>query len=332
MVAINSTAAPLRVLVTGGEGFIGSALCRRLHGDGHAVVSLDRVSGGRLAASDAGAGLRLVRGDVRDEGLVASLIAEADAVVHLAAVAGVQRYMDDPEEVLDVNIGGSRTVARTCCERGVPLLLVSTSEVYGHNHDDLSEGSARVLGSGDSRRWCYALSKAVAEEYAAALAMRGLRCAIARPFNVYGPDLDAPGEGRIIAHFLGRLRAGRPLELVDGGEAVRCFCYIDDAVEALTRMLADLHLGRRAGRAYNIGRREPVTMRALAELMLDLSGRPVGTVVVSGAAFYGAGYADTLRRVPDLTAMHAELGVEATVSLRDGLARVLRRWDLLAPP
>jgi UDP-glucose 4-epimerase len=320
-----------KVLITGAAGFVGSALAMELLRRGTDVVCLDVADFWRLDGSSRTPGLELIHGDARDEALIARLVPACDAVVHLAAVVGVGRYLDDPEAVLDTNILGTRAIARACLDAGRPLLFTSTSEVYGTSSDDLEENGPRVLGRSDSSRWSYAISKIAAEEYVRALGRRGLRWAIVRYFNVYGPLQDRPGEGRIISKFIGELRAGRPLRLVDGGGAIRSFCYVDDAVAPTAAILDGLAAGNGiTGRTVNVGRREPVTMRRLATLMNALCGRGDDVVEVSGAQEFGAGFEDMPRRIPDLSAMRELVGLEAAIPLAEGLRRTLRHWGLLA--
>jgi dTDP-4-amino-4,6-dideoxygalactose transaminase/nucleoside-diphosphate-sugar epimerase len=317
------------VLVTGGAGFIGSAVAAELLRRGREVVCLDVQRGERLAGGAAGA--RFVEADVTDAAMVEAEVARAGLVIHLAAVVGVEEYLRRPERVLDVNILGSRNVMHACAQHGRPVLLASSSEVYGKNPFALREESDEVLGAPSRRRWSYAVSKAAAEHYAHALGDRGLAFAIVRYFNVYGALLDQPGEGRVLARFLGCLRDRRPLPLVDGGGAVRCFCYVDDAVEATVALALALEVGDAVrARTFNVGRHEPVTMRRLAETLLRLSGRPLGTVDVPSGDLFGDGFEEIPQRVPDVSALREAIGFEARVPLDEGLRRLLAHWGLLA--
>ena len=211
-------------------------------------------------------------------------------------------------------------------------MLASTSEVYGKNERELDEGADGVYGLPPTSRWCYATSKLAAEHYAHAYGAQGLRFAVVRYFNVYGPGLDSPGEGRVISKFIGHLQRGTPLPLVDGGHAVRAFCYIDDAVRATVGLGDALLTGEAVGgRTFNIGRREPVTMRDLAARMVSLSGHTGGVIEVSGAVHFGPGFEEIQHRVPDTSALEAATGFVAGTSLDEGLALTLRHYHLLAP-
>ncbi|MGM0574808.1 MAG: DegT/DnrJ/EryC1/StrS family aminotransferase [Myxococcota bacterium] len=317
------------IAITGGAGFIGAALTRRLLEAGHRVRCLDTGSFHRLDDLRGHPRLERLEGDVLDEAAVRDLVTSADVVAHLAASVGVKRYVEDPEHVLDMNILGTRRVLRACTDLGRPAVFSSTSEVLGKGRGRLHPESDRVYGPSSYARWSYAVSKSAGEHYAHALRRRGLRVAILRYFNVYGPEMDRPGEGRVISRFVGDLLDGRPLTLVDGGEAVRAFCYVDDAIEATTA--AVLRIGddpRLDGATLHIGRDEPVSIRDLAERMLAITGSGVGTRTVPGEAFLGEGFEEIPRRVPDLEASRDLLGYEAPTGLDEGLRRVLRRWNL----
>lgn len=323
----------MRILITGGSGFIGAAIAETLLSQGHDVTCLDVVEGYRLPTLMTLSAFHLVIGDVQDGALVDSLVAGCDFVFHLGAVVGVDEYIQRPLDVLDVNIMGTRLVLSACQRLDRPVIFASSSETYGKATGLLKEDGDHLFGDLANSRWSYALTKAVGEQYAVALGRRGLRYAIVRYFNVYGPLMDQPGRGRVISKFLGYLQEKRPLPLVDGGDAVRCYCYIDDAVDATLRIFAALCGGNASvrGRAFNIGKPDPVSVRELADMMIVLSGHAQGTVDVPGTTFFGEGFEEIPFRVPDVSAMRIILGFEATTELADGLVKVLGYWKLLAP-
>jgi len=325
----------MRVAITGGAGFVGAAIARTLVGAGAEVCAIDLAAFDRLAAVDGHPRLRKVRADVRDGAAIAEAIDGAALVLHLAAVVGVKRYLADPAAVVSVNVGGTQAVVAACAARGTALVMASTSEVYGALGVDLREDGPVQFGDLHNPRWSYALSKAAAEQVVLAAARGGLPALVVRYFNVYGPELDAPGEGRVVSQFLGALRNGVPLSLVDGGLAVRSLCYIDDAVEATLRLARRLRdPGGPTGLVVNVGRREPVTMADLAAHMLRLSASPVGTRVVDGLHHFGPGFEEIPRRVPVLDRLTRLAGYTAPTSLDAGLRKVLAAWGLLSsqPP
>lgn len=318
------------VLITGGNGFIGHAIAKQLLREGRSVVCLD-VSAARR--SDLGPGCEYVQGDVRDAALVERWVRACGTVIHLAAVVGVDEYLRRASEVLDVSILGARNVLESCLQHDRAVVLASTSEVYGKNDDDLREDAVAVYGPPSVGRWCYAVAKAASEHYAFALGARGLRFSVVRYFNVYGPTVDEPGRGRVVSKFLGSLRDGRPLALVDGGAAIRSYCYGDDAAAATIGIARSVERGGGArGRAINVGRGEPVTVRELAERMIALSGHAHGVVSVDGASFFGGGFDEIPRRVPDLSALRETTGFVAGTSLDAGLRLTLAHWGLLRRP
>ncbi len=320
--------ATLPVLVTGGAGFLGSQVTSALVAAGRSVIALDvRHAQGKLDPSLQG--VERVEGDVRDDALVDRLVARSERVIHLAGIAGVHDYLQRAAEVLDVNLMGSRAVLHAAHRHHRAVLFASTSEAYGKNTDDLREDGDTVLGPTSNARWVYAVSKLAAEHLAWALTREGLTAAAVRYFNAYGPHIDAPGRGRVISQFLGAVQEGRPLELVDGGHAVRCFCYVDDAVEATVALALALKPGPLVGRPFNIGNREPVTMRQLAEAIIRLTGHQAGMVDTSGLEFFGKGFEDIPRRVPNVSAIHEAVGWTARTNLEDGLRATLAAWDLL---
>ena len=319
------------VLITGGTGFIGSALSEYLAARGMSVICLDQnITNGRLDDIKKEETIHLVQGSVLHADLVDSLVSQSERVIHLAAVVGVDDYISRGFDVLDVNILGTRNVLLSCLVHNRPVLMASTSEIYGKNTELLNEESDQVYGHSSNTRWCYAISKACGEHYARALQKRGLVFTIVRYFNVYGPRIDAPGQGRVISKFLGAIRDKRPLELVDGGEAIRSFCYIDDAVEATAALALKLGPGTPfCGKAFNIGRFDPISMSELAHLMIQLSGHTYGTRNVPGVSFFGSGFEEIPNRSPDVSYLRKTLGFEASIELEDGLRKTLAYWGLL---
>ncbi len=321
------------VLVAGGGGSLSSAFVAKwLDRDWEATI-LESDDLAPFATLKRTPQLTVVRGSLDDSDLVQTYVERCDVVILLAALVGADGYAAGPEGLLDTNILGTRRVLRACVELGRPVVLGGTSAVYGCTAGVLHEQSPRTLGSHPSGRWGDAISSLAAEEYAMALARRGLRYIIVRYFDVYGPQIDQPGTGRIVSRFLQCIREHAPLYLVDSGEAVRSFCYVDDAAEA-TAVLAEslLESDALAGRVFNVGSNEAVSIAQLAEHMARLSNHAAGVISVSGETAGGADFETTGYRVPDLAAIRAAVGFEAKTSLDAGLRKCLGRWGLLAPP
>lgn len=317
------------LLITGGAGFLGSHLADRWLAQGGAVTLLDDLSAG--ASSDAvdartGGRARLVVGSVLDEGLVGDLVARADGVAHLAAVVGVERVVREPARTLEVGTRGGQTVLTAALLHRRPVLVVSSSEVYG----PLSSGTYRedgplALASPERPRGTYAVSKLHSESLALALHReRGLPAVVARLFNTSGPR-QGPASGMVLPRFVEAALAGEPLVVHGDGSQRRVFCHALDAVEALVRLLTREEA---RGGLFNVGGREEVSMAELAELVRRRLGSPSQIQFHPIPVGRGDARDDTRRRVPDLARIRAAVGWEPSRDLGtlvDDLAAELRR-------
>ncbi|MFO0650085.1 MAG: aminotransferase class I/II-fold pyridoxal phosphate-dependent enzyme [Polyangiales bacterium] len=316
-----------KILIVGSSGLVGSALATAFRNDGIFVRGFDKST----PLSDGGLD-DFVAGDVRDEALLTRLTADATAVVHLAAIVGVDAYLSQPDEVLDVNILGTRAVLLACEAHRVPVIVASTSEVYGRGGASLREDADSVYGPASLQRWCYATSKRAAEHYVYASASRGLRTAVVRFFNVYGAQLDPVGRERVVSRFVRALQRRDPLPLFDGGAEVRAFCYVDDAAAAVLRVVRATIAGDPAvcGQAFNIGRDEPVTIAELAGRFLRFAAQQNGVCHKEAAAHHGDGFDAVSWRSPDLAAIERATGWRSNTSLDEGVRLVLDAHGLLA--
>ena len=314
----------VNVLVTGGAGFIGSHLVDALVAKQHFVTVLDDLSTGRirnLGAALATKRAELVDGSVRDANLVAKLVRRNDYVFHLAAAVGVRNIVLRPLDSILTNVQGTENVLASCDASGVPVLLASTSEIYGRNTDaPFREDSARVLGATWVHRWSYSTSKAIDEHIAFAYAERGLPVVIVRYFNSYGPRLHERGYGSVIARFAGQALAGLPLTVHGDGQQTRCFTHVADTVRGT--ILAATTPGA-VGSVFNIGSTEEIAINELARLVRDEIRSQSLVEHVPYEADYGADFEDTRRRVPDTTRAETTLGFSARVKLIDGLRETL---------
>jgi UDP-glucose 4-epimerase len=250
-------------------------------------------------------------------------VIRADLVYHHAAVVGVEHYVDDPFNVLNVNILGTLNVLRLAHRHGKRIVFASTSEVYGRNPKvPWREEDDRVLGATTMDRWCYSTSKAAAEHYAWAFRRMGLDVSVVRYFNIFGPRLDKIDVGRVITIFMGQILRNEPLTIIGDGLQTRCFTYIDDAVRGT--MAAGLK-PEAIGGVFNIGDDRETTILELARTMLRIAGRPSDENIrfVRQEDVYGPRYEDIPRRVPDITRMKEVLHVRPQTSLQDGLAATI---------
>ena len=299
----------MRVVVTGAAGFIGSHLCDRFLDAGHEVTVLDDLSTGsrrNLREALARPRFRFVRGSALDPGLAGRLVARADAVAHLAAAVGVMLVVQSPVRTIETNIRGTEVVLEAAAKRKVPVLLASTSEVYGKGaRVPFAEDDDCVLGPTDHGRWAYAASKLVDEFLALAYwKERGLPVVIARLFNTVGPR-QSGRYGMVLPRFVEQALGGGPITVYGDGRQTRCFAHVDDVTRALARLLGT----RRArGRAFNVGSDEEISIGDLAKLVRRRTNPKAAIRRVPYRRAYGEGFEDLRRRVPDLSRIRGLIG------------------------
>ena len=311
----------MRVLVTGGAGFLGSHLVDAFLDRGDEVFVLDEAPTAKLQHRLRHTRLHITQDSVLNEGVLDELISGVDLVYHLAAVVGVQYYVVDPHLVLDVNVNGTENVLKLAHKHARRMVFASTSEVYGRNPKvPWHEEDDRVLGATSIDRWCYSTSKAVGEHLCFAYAKRGLPVTILRYFNVYGPRLDRMGAGRVVTIFIGQALAGKPLTVVGDGRQTRCFTYQSDAIKAT--VAAGL-LPEAIGGVFNVGNDVEVSVRTLAERIIRASGSSSSIALVAPETVYGTSYEDISRRVPDIHRMEEILHITPRVTLDEGLRHTI---------
>ncbi|MCC7019411.1 MAG: NAD-dependent epimerase/dehydratase family protein [Ardenticatenales bacterium] len=314
----------MNVLVTGGAGFIGSHLVDRLLADGHHVTVIDNCVTGRpenVAQHADRPGFTFLRGSVLNETLVAAVCREVDLVFHLAAAVGVTHIVKDPLWAIVTNTRGTEIVLKRAFENRVRVVFASSSEIYGQSDAvPFDEDGPRVLGPTTIHRWAYSTSKALDEHLCWAYADKGLAVSAVRYFNIFGPRMDPAGYGSVIARFVTQALAGEPLTVHGDGRQSRCFTYVSEAVTAT--ILAGTHDGA-LHEAFNIGHPQEHTIEHLAERVIALTDSPSTVTRVPYAEVYGPSFADTRRRVPDVTKAAERLGFRAHVTLDEGLAAVI---------
>jgi nucleoside-diphosphate-sugar epimerase len=301
--------AMTRYLITGGAGFIGSHLADALLAGGDEVVALDDLSTGRLSNLDsavAQSGFRFVQGSVLDELIIDEFVYGCDVVIHLAAAVGVKLIVEQPLRSFTTNIQGTAVVIEAAHRYRRPVLLASTSEIYGKNGEhSLAETDDRILGSPVVARWAYSTAKAVDEILAYAYHReRGLPTKVVRLFNTVGPR-QSPAYGMVIPRFIRQALAGQPITVFGDGSQSRCFGHVSDVVAALVGLLEREDL---TGEVFNIGSQEEISILDLADRIIKRtsSRSPIRLVPYSDA--YGEGFADMQRRVPDTTKIRRALG------------------------
>lgn len=308
----------MRYLITGGAGFIGSHLAEALLNSGHAVTILDDFSTGRfdnIAHIEGHPLLSIVKGDVRDQRLVEETVRDADVVYHLASAVGVQLVVDRPVHTIDTIVHGTATVLAACSRYRRPVLITSTSEVYGKaTKMPFSEEDDSITGPPSRRRWCYACAKAL-DEFLALAHWHECRLPVVlvRLFNTVGPRQTGQ-YGMVIPNFIRQALRNEPIRVFGDGTQSRCFCHVHDVVRAL---IALLETRDTRGQLYNVGSNNEISIRDLAERVRDFTGSESEIVTIPYSEAYGEGFEDMQRRVPDLTKIRNAIGFEPRLSLDD---------------
>jgi UDP-glucose 4-epimerase len=307
-----------RILVTGGAGYIGSHLVDHLLDAGHEVTVIDNLATGNVRnIRHRLSQIRFINASILDEDVIDREVRDTEVVFHLAAAVGVRHIVDAPLQSLLVNTRGTENVLAACFRYWRRVLLASTSEVYGHTTKiPMHEDDDRVLGPTTVHRWSYSTAKAIDEHLALAYAAHGLPVSIVRYFNSYGPRLDPKGYGSVVANFIRHALAGTPMTVHGDGQQSRCFTYVDDTVRGTAAAgLEDAAIGE----IINLGNPREITIRELAEMIRAYVGSDSPVELASYESYYGPGFADTRRRVPDVTKAKELLHWEPTVALEEGL-------------
>ncbi|WP_017546908.1 NAD-dependent epimerase/dehydratase family protein [Nocardiopsis prasina] len=306
----------MKAVITGGAGFIGSHLCDHLVARGHEVTVLDDLSTGSLSNLSQLKGspaFRFVQGDILDRELVDRLVAEADTVFHLAAAVGVYNIVDNPLRSLRINLHGTENVVEAAVRHRVPYMVASTSEVYGKNDaDGLKEGDDRIYGSATKSRWSYAAAKGLDELVAYVHGVEsGVPCVITRFFNVVGPR-QTGRYGMVVPRFVDQALSDEPITVYGTGTQRRCFGSVFDVVPAMTRLM---DTPEAYNQAVNLGGHEEVSIRGLADRILELTGSGSSLTFMDYEEAYGEGYEDMQRRYPDTSLAGRLIGYEPTLDL-----------------
>ena len=299
----------MRILVTGGAGFIGSHLCERLISDGHAVTALDDFSTGRasnLANLAESRNFTIVEGSILDTNILATLIKTSDYVFHLAAAVGVFNVINNPLASLLTNIRGTENVLEAAHAANTPVFLTSSSEVYGKNiSDSLKESDDRILGSPVTLRWSYSEAKAIDESLAYAYFVeQQLETRIVRFFNTVGPR-QLGAYGMVVPRFVKAALANDPITIYGDGNQTRCFAHVYDIVDAV---LAIAFAENTIGKVINIGNDFEISINSLAKKIIEETDSKSETVYIPYAEAYGAGFEDMERRVPNIDLINQLVG------------------------
>ncbi len=311
----------MRVLVTGGAGFIGSHLCEALVARGDRVWVLDDLSTGRFENIEHVPEITTIIDSTLNQEIVRDLVREVDVVYHLAATVGVQLVVNHPIRTIVNNIRGTEVLLEETCRYRRRLLITSTSEVYGKGAGNVfREDDDRVIGPTDKLRWCYAESKAI-DEFLALAYWREKRhpAVLVRLFNTVGPR-QTGRYGMVIPTFVRQALLGEALTIFGDGQQSRCFASVGDVVPALMALMDDT---RTNGEIYNIGSNQRVTMEELARRVIELTGSASTLRYVPYEQAYGPGYEDMRHRAPCLDKIGAAIGYTPSTSLDQILDAVI---------
>ena len=318
----------MRVLITGGAGFIGSHLADLLIERGDEVYALDDLSTGsvgNIAHLRAHGNFHFVGESAGNESVMSELVEKSDHIYHLAAVVGVQRVVESPVRTLEVNLHTTELALKLSHRFGKKILVASTSEVYGRHkvNRPLRETDERIYGPTTVGRWSYAAAKAIDEFFALAYHReRNLPVVITRFFNTVGPRQTGQ-YGMVVPRFVQSALQGEPITVYGDGSQSRSFTYVGDAVRAITDLMA---CPAAEGEVFNVGNGEEVTMLHLAERVKAKTESNSAIRLVPFEQIYGKDFEDMEFRTPDITKIHQAIGYRPTVDLNGILDRVIRHF------
>jgi len=320
----------MRVLITGGAGFIGSHLSEALLERGDEVFILDNLSTGSIhnvVHLKTNPRFHYTIDTVANEPVVAELIDRCDIVVHLAAAVGVKLIVEQPVHTIETNVHGTEVVLKHANKKKRLVLVASTSEVYGKSTEvPFHEDADLVLGATTKHRWAYACSKMIDEFLALAYwKERKLPVIVVRLFNTVGPRQTGQ-YGMVIPNFVRQALAGQPITVFGDGTQSRSFTYVGDVVKAMVALIDE---PRAIGQVFNIGNGHEITIGQLAAKVKQMTGSKSEIVLIPYDKAYEAGFEDMPRRVPDISRIQALVGYKPTVELEETLTRVIEHFRQL---
>jgi UDP-glucose 4-epimerase len=314
----------MRILITGGAGFIGSHLSEALLDQQHEVFVLDDLSTGsidNIAHLKGRPGFDYVIDSVFNDRLVAEMVDRVDVIFHLAAAVGVKLIVERPVHTIETNVHGTEVILRHAAKKKKLVFVASTSEVYGKSANvPFREDADLVMGATSRHRWAYACSKALDEFLALAHWKQSRQPVIVvRFFNTVGPRQTGQ-YGMVVPTFVRQALMGEPITVYGDGSQQRSFTYVGDVVGALLKLMV---LPAAIGEVYNVGNTQEVSIRGLAEKIKSATGSASPIVTIPYDEAYEEGFEDMPRRVPDLTKIHQAIGYVPEVGLDEIISRVI---------
>ena len=316
------------VLITGGAGFIGSVLTAALLKNKYNVTVIDDFSTGRrenLEKFDGDKNFHLITGSITDESLVAKAIEKCDIIYHLAATVGVKNVVDNPLETIIYDTIGTSIILKYASSHGVKVVITSTSEVYGKSERyPFKEDEDVVIGPPDVNRWSYACSKLLDEFFAIGYhRQRGLPVVIVRLFNVVGPG-QLGRYGMVIPRFFKFALKNEPMPVYGDGEQVRCFTYVDDAIDIIIKLAS---IEKANGEVINLGSENEISIKDLAMEIKKITGSSSKIALEPYRNYYGDNFQDIRKRVPDMTKLKRISGSAPKTSLKEILEKTKRYFQ-----
>ncbi len=312
-----------KILVTGGAGFIGSHLCESLLEKNYKVIALDNLFSGSLdniKKFSNNKNFKFVKGDVRNKTLLRKLINDVDKIYHLAAIVGVSVVVENPIENINVNIDGIRNVAEIALELNKKVLFTSSSEVYGKNtNTPLKENiSESIFGSTSISRWSYGMAKALGEEYLYGLKEKGMKFAIVRYFNCYGPRGINKRYKNVIPKFIEQSLKNEPITIFGSGKETRCYCYVKDTVKGTILAMENINED-----VVNIGSNKETSIENLAKKIIDLTKSKSKIIKIEEKKVFKREYESSTKRVPAISKAKKSMAFKPEVTLNEGLKETI---------
>ena len=304
----------MKYLITGGAGFIGSHLTEKLIARGDQVIVLDNLSTGSASnLSEIKNKFKFEKGNILDKVIIDRLVAESDYVVHLAAALGVLSIINKPLDSLITNVQGSEIVLEACDKYKKPVVVASTSEIYGKNEKmPLNEEDDRIIGHPLKSRWSYSEAKAVDESLAYFYYLENkLPIRIVRFFNTVGPR-QVGHYGMVVPRFVSAALKNEPLSVYGSGDQIRCFCHVYDAVRSL---LLVMDSDKAVGEVFNVGNNQQISIMGLAKKVIEITGSNSSIEKIAYEKAYPEGFEDMQRRVPDISKIKRVLGWTPEINL-----------------
>ena len=304
----------MKYFITGGAGFIGSHLTKKLLARNDEIIVLDDLSTGNADNLNSCIDkIEFVNGSILNSRLVEDLVSRCDYVVNLAASLGVFNIVNKPLESLIINLKGTGIVLDAAMKFSKPILVASTSEIYGKNiKNELNEEDDRIIGHPLKSRWSYSEAKAVDESLAYFYFQeQGLQSRIVRFFNTVGPR-QVGHYGMVVPRFVNAALRNEPLSVYGSGDQIRCFCHVDDAVRALILVMDS---EKSIGEVFNIGNNQQISIMDLAKKVIETTGSTSSIEKIAYENAYPDGFEDMQRRVPDISKIKKVLGWTPEINL-----------------